>query len=99
MSRVLKKANVYFDGKCVSHTVLFRRRYAQEHRRDLPVHLTFNTARARSHGNQRPVVPCAAHRPEPNGRTIGAGETFSVPGNSSFDIETLRTLDYVCHFG
>jgi uncharacterized protein YaiE (UPF0345 family) len=28
-----------------------------------------------------------------------AGTTFSVPGNSSFDIEVTETLDYVCHFG
>lgn len=27
-----------------------------------------------------------------------AGQTFSVPANSSFQIETLETLDYVCHF-
>jgi uncharacterized protein YaiE (UPF0345 family) len=32
-------------------------------------------------------------------KTYGGGERFSVPGNSSFDIETLETLDYVCHFG
>jgi uncharacterized protein YaiE (UPF0345 family) len=31
-------------------------------------------------------------------KTYGADEKFSVPGNSSFDIETLETLDYVCHF-
>jgi uncharacterized protein YaiE (UPF0345 family) len=28
-----------------------------------------------------------------------AGDSFSVPGNSSFEIETLETLHYVCHFG
>ena len=26
------------------------------------------------------------------------GFEFEVPGNSSFDIDTLETLDYVCHF-
>jgi uncharacterized protein YaiE (UPF0345 family) len=35
---------------------------------------------------------------EPEWKTYGAGEKFTVPGNSSFDIETLETLDYVCHF-
>jgi uncharacterized protein YaiE (UPF0345 family) len=30
--------------------------------------------------------------------TYTAGQSFNVPGNSSFDIETLETLDYVCHF-
>jgi hypothetical protein len=31
-------------------------------------------------------------------KTYSAGEKFTVPGNSSFDIETVETLDYVCHF-
>jgi uncharacterized protein YaiE (UPF0345 family) len=32
-------------------------------------------------------------------RTYHAGERFKVPANSSFDIEPLEILDYVCHFG
>jgi hypothetical protein len=32
-------------------------------------------------------------------RICRAGDSFSVPANSSFDIEPLETLDYVCHFG
>jgi hypothetical protein len=28
-----------------------------------------------------------------------AGQSFGVPADSSFDIETLETLHYVCHFG
>ncbi len=31
--------------------------------------------------------------------TYEGGQSFNVPGNSSFDIETIETLDYVCHFG
>ena len=31
-------------------------------------------------------------------KTYSAGQSFSVPGNSSFEIETVETLDYVCHF-
>ena len=31
--------------------------------------------------------------------TFSAGDTFKIPGNSHFDIETLEFLDYVCHFG
>ena len=27
------------------------------------------------------------------------GQSFHAPGNSSFEIETLETLHYVCHFG
>ena len=32
-------------------------------------------------------------------KTYEGGQNFNVPGNSSFEIETLETLDYVCHFG
>jgi uncharacterized protein YaiE (UPF0345 family) len=32
-------------------------------------------------------------------RDVHAGDSFTVPANSSFDIEPLETLDYVCHFG
>jgi uncharacterized protein YaiE (UPF0345 family) len=35
---------------------------------------------------------------ETDWKTYSAGEKFTVPGNSSFDIEVLETLDYVCHF-
>jgi uncharacterized protein YaiE (UPF0345 family) len=32
-------------------------------------------------------------------QTYSAGQEFKVPGNSHFDIETVETVDYVCHFG
>jgi hypothetical protein len=36
---------------------------------------------------------------ETDWKTYGAGQSFGAPADSSFDIETLETLDYVCHFG
>ena len=35
---------------------------------------------------------------EENWTTYKGGEKFTVPGNSSFDIEVVETVDYVCHF-
>ena len=32
-------------------------------------------------------------------KTYEGGQSFHVPGDSCFDIETIETLDYVCHFG
>jgi uncharacterized protein YaiE (UPF0345 family) len=32
-------------------------------------------------------------------KSYEGGQSFHVPGDSSFDIETIETLDYVCHFG
>jgi len=95
---VVKKANLYFDGKCVSHTVVF----ADGTRKTLgvifPSTLTFNTG-----APEIMEVNAGACRVRLAGsetwESYGAGQQFSVPGNSSFDIEVTETLDYVCHFG
>jgi uncharacterized protein YaiE (UPF0345 family) len=31
-------------------------------------------------------------------KEYNAGQSFNVPGNSSFDIEAVQLVDYVCHF-
>ncbi len=31
--------------------------------------------------------------------SYGAGDSFSVPGDSSFDIEVTEAVSYVCHYG
>jgi uncharacterized protein YaiE (UPF0345 family) len=95
---VVKKANIYFDGKCVSHTVLFADGTKKTVGIIFPSSLTFNTGAPE-------VMELNAGRcrirlkGSSEWTTYGGGERFSVPGNSSFDIETLETLDYVCHFG
>jgi uncharacterized protein YaiE (UPF0345 family) len=30
--------------------------------------------------------------------TYSDGQSFDIPANSSFDIETLETVNYVCHY-
>jgi uncharacterized protein YaiE (UPF0345 family) len=77
---VIKRANVYFDGKCVSHTVLF----ADDTRKTLGVILA-GQCRIRLEGSDE-------------WKTYGAGESFSVPGESRFDIDVIETLDYVCSY-
>jgi uncharacterized protein YaiE (UPF0345 family) len=94
---VVKKANIYFDGKCISHTVIF----ADGSRKTIgvifPSQLTFNTGAAEimevNAGSCRIRL-----KGEDNWNTYKAGQTFNIPANSSFDIETLEMLDYVCHF-
>ena len=94
---VIKKANLYFDGKCVSHTVLFADGSKKTIGVIFPSSLTFNTAAAEimeiNAGKCR--ITLAG---ETSSKEYGTGEQFSVPANSSFHIETLETLDYVCHF-
>ncbi|MFC4252142.1 pyrimidine/purine nucleoside phosphorylase [Sinimarinibacterium flocculans] len=95
---VLKKANVYFDGKCISHTV----RLADGSRKSvgviLPSTLRFTTGAPEVmelvEGRCRVTLPG-----ESAPREYRGGESFSVPGDSAFDIEALEPLHYVCHFG
>ena len=95
---VVKKANVYFDGKCVSHTVLFPDGSRKTVGVIFPGTLTFTTGAPErmelTVGRCR--VRLAGHD---EWQTYAGGESFSVPGDTAFDIEALETLDYVCHFG
>ena len=94
---VVKKSNVYFDGKCVSHTVLMPDGGRKTVGVIFPSRLTFNTGapeRMEIVGGRCRVRQAGAN----DWQEFGAGTEFSVPGNSSFDIETVETLDYVCHF-
>lgn len=95
---VTKKANVFFDGKCVSHTVHFADGSRKSVGVIFPAKLTFKTAEPEIMevvaGSCRVTLAGAG---EPH--IYRAGDSFKVPANSAFDIEALETLDYVCHFG
>ena len=95
---VVKKANVYFGGKCVSHTVLLDGGVKKSVGVILPSTLTFNTGAPEVmellEGRCR--VKFAG---EKSALEFRAGQSFKAPGQSSFEIETLETLHYVCHFG
>jgi purine/pyrimidine-nucleoside phosphorylase len=97
---VVKRANVYFDGKCVSHTVVLADGTRKTVGVILPSSLTFNTGapevmegvggscRVRLAGQSE----WSAYR---------EGQSFDVPGNSSFEIAVAEgdAYHYVCHFG
>jgi purine/pyrimidine-nucleoside phosphorylase len=94
---VVKKANIYFDGKCVSHTVLFADGTKKTIGVIFPSSLTFNTGAPEV--MELNAGKCRIRlKDEAEWKTYEGGQSFNVPGNSSFDIETLETLDYVCHF-
>jgi uncharacterized protein YaiE (UPF0345 family) len=95
---VVKQANVYFDGKCVSHTVLFADGSRKSVGVILPSSLTFNVG-----APERMELLQGRCKVRLQGQDAwqeySGGQEFSVPANSLFDIETLETLHYVCHFG
>ena len=95
---VVKQANVYFDGKCISHTVQFADGTKKTVGVILPAALTFNTGAPE-------VMECVGGscRVRLAGASewtaYSAGQSFSVPGNSSFEIACDEPYHYVCHFG
>ncbi len=95
---VTTQANVYFDGKCVSHGITFADGTKKSVGVILPSTLTFNTGAPE-------IMECVAGSCEY--KLAGtdawvkssAGEQFSVPGNAKFDIRVAEAYHYICHFG
>jgi uncharacterized protein YaiE (UPF0345 family) len=92
------KANIYFDGKCVSHTLVCADGSRKSVGVIFPSTLTFNTGAPEImeivSGRCRVRLAGAA-----DWREVQGGQQFEAGANSSFDIETLETVDYICHFG
>jgi len=98
---VTTQASVYFDGKCVSHGITFADGTKKSVGVILPASLTFNTGVPE-------VMECVAGACDYRlagtdaWLTCVAGEQFSVPGQSSFDIRVadgFEAYHYICHFG
>ena len=95
---VTTKANAYFDGKCVSHGITFADGTKKSVGVILPATLTFNTGAPE-------IMECVAGSCEYKLKGTDAwvqstaGDKFSVPGNSSFDIRVADAYHYICHFG
>jgi hypothetical protein len=95
---VTTKANVYFDGKCVSHGITFADGTKKSVGVILPATLTFNTGAPE-------IMECVAGSCEyklagsEQWLTSKTGEKFSIPGNSKFDIRVTEPYHYICHFG
>lgn len=95
---VSTQANVYFDGKCVSHGLTFPDGTQKSVGVVLPASLTFGTGAPE-------IMECVAGGCDyklagtDNWVSVKAGEQFSVPGNSSFDIRVSEAFHYICHYG
>lgn len=95
---VATQANVYFDGKCVSHSITLADGTKKSVGVVLPSTLTFNTGAPE-------IMECVAGSCEYKlagsdaWLKSSAGEKFSVPGNSKFEIRVEEAYHYICHFG
>jgi len=92
------KANVYFDGKVVSHTILSPEGTRKTLGLIYPGSFHFGTDAA-----ERMEIVAGSCRVKLDGasawETYGIGQMFEVPAKSGFDIEVLSGIcEYICSF-
>lgn len=94
---IIKKANIYFDGKCISYNLVFPDRSRKTIGVILPSLVGFDTD-----APEIMEIVAGKCRVRIGGAgdwdTYEGGQRFHVPGNFHFDIEALEPVQYVCHF-
>lgn len=96
---VTTQANVYFDGKCVSHSITLADGTKKSVGVILPATLTFNTGAPEI---MEGVAGSCEYKLKGSDTWVrsSTGEKFSVPGNTSFEIRVSgEPYHYICHFG
>lgn len=95
---VIAKANVYFDGKVVSHTILFPDGSKKTLGLIFPGNFHFGTEKA----ERMEIIAGCCHVKldgKDGTRDYGKGTAFEVPANSGFDIAVAGGIcEYVCTF-
>ena len=95
---VIKKANVYSDGKVTSRTVLFADGTKKTLGIMLPGEYTFGT-------DAKELMEILAGEilvllpGETAWKTIHGGESFAVPANAKFSLKVATLTDYCCSYG
>jgi len=94
---VVREANVYFDGKVVSRTVLFGDGSKKTLGSMQPGEYEFNTGDKEImeilSGELTVALPGNTQW-----RAIKGGESFEVPANSRFTMQVKTLTDYCCSF-
>ena len=93
---VIKNANVYFDGKVTSRTIVFSDGTRKTLGIMLPGEYEFNTEAK----ELMEILSGEAEvlSPGTEARNVHGGESFEVPGNSSFQVKVTTITDYCCSF-
>ena len=95
---IVKKANVYFDGKVTSRTVLFADGTRKTLGIMMPGEYEFRT-------DSRELMEILAGEldvllpDQKDWQTFKAGQAFEVPCDSSFKLELNGVVDYCCSYG
>ena len=94
---VVKKANVYFDGKVTSRTVIFADESTKTLGIMLPGEYEFNTDSKEimeiMSGKVEVLLPDSG-----DWQLFEGGDSFDVPASSKFSLKVKTTLDYCCSF-
>jgi uncharacterized protein YaiE (UPF0345 family) len=95
---VVCKSNVYFDGRVISHTVIFSDGSKKTLGLIYPGSFTFKTG-----APERMEIVAGSCRAKVSGEsawtTCGAGAEFRVAGNSSFEIAVESGIaEYICSY-
>ncbi len=94
---IVKEANIYFDGKVTSRTVKFADGSHKTLGIMMPGDYSFNT-------EAKEVMEVLAGSMDiklagsDDWNTYGAGSSFEVPANSSFDLKVTEVSDYCCSY-
>ena len=94
---VVREANIYFDGKVTSRTVIFADGSKKTLGIMLPGEYTFGT-------DAPEVMEILAGQLEvllpgqESWLTVAGGEQFDVPGKASFSLRVTAVTDYCCSY-
>ncbi|MBN2658886.1 MAG: pyrimidine/purine nucleoside phosphorylase [Spirochaetales bacterium] len=94
---IIKEANIYFDGKVTSRTVLFADGSKKTLGIMLPGDYEFGTADKEImeilSGEMDILLPG-----QENWQSVKGGETFEVPAQSKFKLKVNKVADYCCSY-
>jgi uncharacterized protein YaiE (UPF0345 family) len=94
---IVKKANVYFDGRVTSRTVLFADGTRKTLGLMMPGEYEFSTGSAEVmemlSGEADVLLPG-----QEDWQTFTAGQSFEVPAGSSFRLRLNGVVDYCCSY-
>jgi len=95
-AKIVKKANIYYDGKVTSRTVNLSDGSTQSLGIMLPGEYTFGT-------NEAEIMEILSGEldiklPGEEWKTLHTPESFNVPANSSFDLKIKTVTDYCCSY-
>lgn len=94
---VVKAANIYFDGKVSSRTVIFsdgsKKTLGMMSEGDYEFGTELKEIMEITHGNIEVLLPESQ-----DWQSFHAGDSFEVPANASFKVKVLELTDYCCSY-